>query len=69
MKGLDVTELINILLKKKYLVLGDPTQTTVSGEYTFDDVVENAVKEFQTHSSLEASGIVDNTTIYYLKNK
>lgn len=68
MKGTDVTELINILLKKGYLTL-ELGQTQVSGSYTFDVVVETAVKEFQSDNKLTNDGICGSMTIYYLKNR
>lgn len=68
MKGLDVTELINILIKKKYVILED-NSTELTGEYLFDETVEKAVKAFQKDNSLTETGIVDSTTVFYLKNK
>lgn len=68
MSGADVTELINILLKKKYLKLEDGG-THVTGEYTYDDTVEGAVKKYQEDNGLTADGICGSITIYYLKNK
>jgi len=68
MSGTDVTELINILLKKQYLKLDDGG-TQVTGVYTYDDTVEGAVKKYQEDNSLTADGICGSTTIYYLKNK
>ena len=68
MTGYDVTELINILLEKKYLVL-ESGENKVAGQYTYTVVVENAVKEFQKDVGLKADGICGTVTIYYLKNK
>lgn len=67
MSGTDVTELVNILIKKEYLKLDGGGQVT--GSYTFDTVIEDAVKKFQTDNGLEGDGICGSTTIYYLKNK
>lgn len=67
MKGTDVTQLINIMLSKGYLVLNDSTQTAVTGIFTFDSVLEDAVKRFQTDNSIKSDGIVNATTVYYLK--
>jgi hypothetical protein len=66
MRGTDVTELINLLLKKGYLYLEDDTKS-LSGVQLFDVEVENAVKQFQTDSSLKADGIVGPPVIYRLK--
>ena len=68
MKGSDVTELINILLKKEYLVI-ESGATELTGEYVFDEVVEGAVKAFQRDNNLQDDGIVTTTTVFYLKNK
>lgn len=68
MSGTDVTELVNLLLKKQYLKLdGGATQAT--GTYTYDATVEGAVKKFQADNGLTADGECGATTIYYLKNK
>lgn len=71
MKGTDVTELINILLQKQYLRVGDDSETipVLTGQYTFDEIVEDAVKRFQKDNSLVATGEVDPTTVFFLKNK
>lgn len=66
--GADVTELVNILLKKGYLKLDDGG-TYVSGIYTYDKVIEDAVKRFQEDNGLEIDGICGSSTVYYLKNK
>ena len=68
MSGTDVTELVNILLRKEYLKLeGGGTQVT--GTYIFDEIVEGAVMKFQSDNGLKNDGVCDFTTIYYLKNK
>lgn len=67
MTGTDVTELVNILRKKWYLVQeGDSTAT---GIHKYDSVIEAAVKKFQLNHGLTSNGICDPTTIYYLKKK
>lgn len=68
MAGTDVTELVNILLKKEYLILDDGG-THVTGIYTFDETIESVVKKFQTDNGLTSDGVCGPTTIYYLKNK
>ncbi|TMI63708.1 MAG: peptidoglycan-binding protein [Bacteroidetes bacterium] len=68
MSGTDVTELINILIKKKYLKLNNGA-TKVSGSSIFSQLVEDAVKNFQTDNGLPSDGICNASTIYYLKNK
>lgn len=68
MSGTDVTELVNILLRKKYLKLDDGS-TMVTGSYTFDATIEGAVKKFQSDNGLTSDGVCGSTTIYYLKNK
>lgn len=68
MSGTDVTELVNILLRKKYLKLDDGG-IQVSGSYMFDEIIKNAVRKFQTDNGLSSDGICGPTTIYYLKNR
>ncbi|MDZ4196103.1 MAG: peptidoglycan-binding protein [Candidatus Izemoplasmatales bacterium] len=68
MSGTDVTELINILLKKEYLKL-ENGGTSVTGIHTYDEIVEDAIKKFQKDNGLTNNGICDTTTVYYLKNK
>lgn len=67
MQGADVTELLNLLVKKKYLVFLDSTVTVATGESTYDTTMEDAVKRFQTDHKLKADGVVGTTTVYYLK--
>lgn len=67
MSGTDVTELINILLTKKYLT-SSSGQTNVTGSYTYDEIIENAIKQFQSDNGLQSDGICGASTIYYLKN-
>ena len=66
--GTDVTQLINILIKKKYLSTNDGA-SYVTGIYEYDNTVRDAVKRFQRDNGLQADGICGPTTIYYLKNK
>jgi murein L,D-transpeptidase YcbB/YkuD len=68
MSGTDVTELVNILLKKQYLKLDDGG-TQVTGIYTYDGTIEGAVKKFQSDNGLTSDGVCGSATIYYLKNK
>lgn len=68
MSGTDVTELVNILLRKNYLKL-DNGGTVVTGSYNYDEIIEGAVKKFQTDNGLTSNGICDSATIYYLKNR
>jgi hypothetical protein len=68
MSGTDVTELVNILLRKKYLKM-DHGGSQVTGSYTFDETIEGAVKKFQSDNGLTSDGVCGSTTIYYLKNK
>lgn len=68
MVGADVTELVNILLEKQYLKLDDGG-TQVTGIYTYDDIIESAVRKYQKDNGLTDDGICGSTTIYYLKNK
>jgi len=68
MSGTDVTELVNILLRKEYLKLDDGG-TVVTGSYAFDETIEGAVKKFQSDNGLTSDGVCGSTTIYYLKNK
>ena len=64
MKGKDVTELINILLDKKYL-----SGTYVVGESLYDEIIEKVVIQFQKDMELEADGIVGSVTVLHLKKK
>lgn len=66
MKGNDVTQIVNILIKKKYLQLNDGT-TIATGVYEYDDLIFNAIKKFQTDNAIEADGVVNSTTLYLLK--
>lgn len=66
MSGTDVTELINILLQKKYLKLEDGG-TRVVGSYAYDETIEATVKQFQVDNGMKGDGICGPLTIYYLK--
>jgi murein L,D-transpeptidase YcbB/YkuD len=68
MYGSDVTQLINILLKNKYLIREDK-QTIVYGLKTYEGAVINALKEFQRLNNLPVDGIVGaQTVLKLLKN-
>ncbi len=66
--GTDVTELINILIKKGYLSTKNGS-SYVTGIYEYDSTIQDAIKRFQQNNGLQANGICGPTTIYYLKNK
>jgi len=68
MSGTDVTELVNVLLRKKYLKM-DNGSSQVTGSFAFDEIIEDAVKKFQSDNGLISDGVCSSTTIYYLKNK
>lgn len=68
MSGSDVTELINILLKKGYFESTDGTMS-VYGSYTYDEMIEAVVKKYQVNNGLTADGQCGPATIYHLKNK
>lgn len=65
--GSDVTQLVNLLLQKGYLVKVDETKT-VFGVLTFDKVIEDAVKQFQIDKNQKADGVVGPSTLYLLKS-
>lgn len=68
MSGTDVTELINILLKEKYLQLeGDSSQ--LSGISRYDETIEATVKQFQIDNGMTGDGVCGPLTIYFLKQK
>lgn len=68
MSGSDVTELINIFLKKGYLIL-ENGQTRIYGTYTYDETIEATVRKYQKDNNLTAHGNCDATTVYHLLNK
>lgn len=62
MQGADVTQLKNILIDKELL-----NKPFVKGEINFDITIEQALKRFQDSIGIEASGVVDTQTLYFLK--
>lgn len=68
MSGSDVTELINVLLKKEYVKL-ENGDVEVSGIHTFDDTLEAIIKRFQINNRLTSDGVCGPLTIYYLLHK
>lgn len=67
MKGYDVTELLNILIAKQYIIPKDGEPTVATGIFEFTELIELAVKKFQKANKLTDDGIVGPTTVYYLK--
>jgi len=68
MRGADVTQLINILIKKGYLILQDGSKSVV-GEYEYTSTISDAVKEFQKNNNQTSDGIVGVETVYLLKSE
>jgi murein L,D-transpeptidase YcbB/YkuD len=66
MKGMDVTEVINILIKKEYLLLATGRRV-FTDELEYTTVVANAIKRFQSDFAIEATGVVDAQTVMLLK--
>ena len=66
MSGTDVTELVNILLKKKYLKL-ENDETEVTGSLIYDETIEATVEQFQKDNELTADGTCGPLTVFYLK--
>jgi len=62
MRGTDVTQLINILIDKEYL-----PGPLLKGSSLFDGSVSTAVIAFQKATGIDADGIVNTQTIYFLK--
>lgn len=62
MVGADVTQLMLILAKHRYLA---PEQINTSSEFTAP--VEGAVRAFQSANGLQATGVADSQTIVLLK--
>jgi hypothetical protein len=62
MRGTDVTQLINILIDKKYL-----HGPLLKGSSLFDESVRIAVVAFQIATGIDADGIVNTQTVYFLK--
>lgn len=75
MKGTDVTELIIILINKKYMTWENDkflfwnTNPSEDKPLLFDDKVESAVKDFQLDNGLGNDGVCGPTTIKLLKKK
>ena len=65
MFGSDVTQLINILLKKKYLIRED-NLTVVEGLQTYEGAVITAIKEFQRLNNLPVDGMIGSKTVLKL---
>lgn len=66
MKGMDVTEVINILVKKEYLLLANERKI-FADELEYTTVVQKAIKRFQTDFAIGATGVVDAQTVMLLK--
>jgi hypothetical protein len=66
MSGTDVTELVNILLKKKYLKL-ENDETQVTGSLIYDETIEATVEQFQKDNKLTVDGVCGPLTVFYLK--
>ena len=62
MEGTDVTQLKNILIDK-----GCISGNLVKGSILFDAEIEKAVIEFQRKTGIDADGIVEFQTVYFLK--
>ena len=69
MKGKDVTELRNILVAKKYIILKPQEVVIAIDELTFNEVIKNAILKFQKKNELPEDGIVGVLTVHYLKKK
>jgi hypothetical protein len=67
MKGYDVTELLNILIGKQYIIPKEGELSVATGLYEFSELIEIAVKKFQKANKLTNDGIVGPLTVYYLK--
>jgi len=66
MKGFDVTEVVNILLKKQYLVLGDGSKV-ITEEVEYTNVIRDAIMQFQRDNGIDVLGIVNPQTVSLLK--
>lgn len=62
MQGHDVTQLKNILIDKGYL-----SGSLFKGDSIFDEETEKAVIKFQKAIGIDADGIVETQTVYFLK--
>lgn len=63
--GMDVTELVNILLQKGYLMSSDGQSYTQELQYSAP--VQQAVQRFQKDSGLDPDGAVGPQTVSLLK--
>jgi peptidoglycan hydrolase-like protein with peptidoglycan-binding domain len=61
-RGTDVTQLINILIDKEYL-----RGSLLKGSSLFDESVRTEVVAFQKATRIDADGIVNTQTVYFLK--
>jgi len=68
MSGSDVTELINILIKKGYLKV-ESGDSKVYGTYNYDETIEATVKKYQKDNNLISDGTCGPATTYHLLNK
>jgi len=68
MSGSDVTELINILIKKGYLKLANE-KSQVYGTYQYDETIEAVIKRYQLDNGLTSDGTCGPLTVYHLLNK
>lgn len=64
MRGSDVTQLKNILIDKGFL-----EKPFAKGSIVFDASLESALKAFQNSIGIDASGILDAQTLYFLKKQ
>lgn len=64
MRGSDVTQLKNILIDKGLL-----EKPFAKGSIVFDASLESALKAFQNSIGIDASGILDAQTLYFLKKQ
>lgn len=62
MQGTDVTQLKNILIDKGYL-----SGPLAKGPTLYDVEIEKAVIKFQKKTGIDADGIVEVQTVYFLK--
>ncbi len=66
MTGMDVTELVNILLRKGYLKSSDGQSYTQELQYS--TVIQQAVQQFQKDNGLDPDGSVGPQTVSMLKS-
>lgn len=65
--GQDVFELVLLLIERK--MLGEDYESISQENAVFDKYIESSIKQFQTENNVDANGIVNTTTLYYLMNK